>query len=107
MLKCNRVRPLIENTISMRIFQLDIRLLRTTVRLDFSLSVDLSADPASRHVAPLAKNGRIDLPNSRKRVRIKQIQLEQVRGSIVFDTIACGLTQQARTPQNLLSSQMA
>ena len=91
----------------MRTFQLDIRLLRTTVRLYVSLSMDLSTEPASRHVAPLAKNGRIDLPNSRKSVRIKQIQLEQVRDFMVFDVIAYGLTYEARTPQNLLSSQMA
>ena len=91
----------------MRIFQLDIRSLRTTVRPYVSLSIDLSTNPASRHVAPLAKNGRIDLPISRKGVRIKQIQLEQVRDFNVFDAIAYGLTHATRTPQNLLSSQMA
>ena len=69
--------------------------------------MDLSTDPCSRRVAPLAKNGRVDLPNSRKSVRIKQIQLEQVRDLIIFDFIAHGLTYEGRTPQNLLFSQMA
>ena len=59
------------------------------------------------YAAPLAKNGRIDLPNSRKSVRIKQVQLEQVRNLIFFDVIDYGLTHGARTPQNLLSSRMA
>jgi aspartyl-tRNA(Asn)/glutamyl-tRNA(Gln) amidotransferase subunit B len=58
------------------------------------------------HVAPLAKNGRVDLPHSRKSVRIKQIQLEQVRDLIIFDFIAHWLTDEVRTPPNLLSDQM-
>jgi hypothetical protein len=69
--------------------------------------MDLSTDPSSRYVAPLAKNGRVDLPKSRKSVRIKQIQLEQVRELISFDLIAHKLTHEGRTPQNLLFSQMA
>jgi len=70
------------------------------------LSMDLSTNHSSRHVAPLAKNGRVDLPNSRKSVRIKQIQLEQVRDLNVFDFVAHGLTQRVRTLQSLLFSQM-
>ena len=45
------------------------------------------------------------LPNSRKIVRVKQIQLEQVRDLIISHFVAHELTHDVRTRQNLLRSQ--